>query len=129
MAGHLGQALTFNGSTSYVDVGDVLNFSTLPITVSTWIKIAQNAGNFPAIVTTDAHQAASDAHSGAYLVLNADGTISINYGDNTACGSTGRRTKNGSTALSIGQWYHVVGVIRGATDMSIYINGNDDGGT
>jgi hypothetical protein len=31
--------------------------------------------------------------------------------------------------LAAGQWYHVAGVIQGGTNMSLYVNGVDDGGT
>ncbi len=46
--GKIGQALKFDGSTSYVDIGNVsaLSFDrTTPFTISMWLKTSSNAGH------------------------------------------------------------------------------------
>ena len=65
---------------------------------------------------------------GLRLDYNETDKIELSYGDGTSASPTGRGTKIGTTVLLPGRWYHVVGVIRGPQDMSIYINGQDDGG-
>jgi hypothetical protein len=52
----------------------------------------------------------------------------LNISDNLGGGGRGSFS-SASNTLTAGNWYHVVGIIRGPTDMSIYVNGVDVGGT
>lgn len=122
--GKIGQAFSFNGSNSRVTLGDVLNID-LPVTVSAWINtntISVDQGIF-------ANDRSSGSYTGFWFQINNTGTIGTNYGDNTGVSSGNRRSKHSSGTISAGSWHHVVGVIRAATDMDIYIDGVDAGGT
>ncbi len=124
--GKLGQALSFDGTDDYVSVPSSTSiYPSLPLTFSFWVKpntVASAQGVFGA---REAVQ-----HEGYWAAINSDGSIGISYGDWTTCGSGGRRTKtSAASALVAGQWQHVVGILRGATDMTIYVNGTDVGGT
>jgi hypothetical protein len=57
-------------------------------------------------------------------------SIGIGFGDASRCTCPTARRSKGVTNLNldIGIWYHVSGVIRGATDMDIFLNGVNMGG-
>lgn len=57
-----------------------------------------------------------------------DGVLRLTYGDGGAKNTLHRRSKDSTTALQTGVDYHITCVIRGAQDMDIYINGENDGG-
>lgn len=57
------------------------------------------------------------------------GNIGLSYGcGNGQTNPSNRRSKVSDSTLTIGQWHHVVGVIRGALDMDIYVDCQDAGG-
>lgn len=53
----------------------------------------------------------------------------IGYGNGVDSSSSSNRTILCSTTLSTNTWYLLSGSLRGATDMSVYVNGIDDVGT
>lgn len=131
VAGKFGQSLLFDGTNDRIMLGDVLNLS-LPISFSAWVRVDRDTGNNVAgIVSTDkATVLTGHNHSGAWFHVELPSRIvGVGYGNNTACGASSRRSKGGTTALTFGRWYHVSAVVRGATDMDIYVNGVNDGGT
>ena len=121
--GQVGGALSFNGLNDYVDLGNdsSLEFG-LPVTISAWIKMDRLNDNM--MIATDA---SSLYYSGVWLQAHL-GFLEIGYGDATGAGDVTRRSKITSPVLQTNTWYHVAGVIRGATDMDLYINGVDNGG-
>jgi formylglycine-generating enzyme required for sulfatase activity len=120
-----GSALDFDGVDDYVDLGNNSNLKPpLPVTISAWIKLS----------TTDIYQyfirldKRTAYFYGIWFYFSSHyKKLSVGYGDGGA-GYWDRRLKIGTTELSSNTWYHVVAVINGPTDMSLYINGIDDGG-
>jgi hypothetical protein len=132
-------SLSFDGDNDSVDLGNILNDLDVPFTICAWIYIDSH-DHAMIIFNTDyllspppmpdyyglslaLSRYASDG--GTYqdsCILNA--TIGNGFGHTPA----NRRTKSGNTLLPSHQWQHVACVIRGATDMDIYINGENDGG-
>ena len=124
--GKLGQALSFDGSSSYIDLGNDSAIKVpLPITVSAWVKVSNLDGYYNVLAT----DGAASLYAGVNMLVNQGGTIEIDYGDDGSPGPGSRRTLDSTAAITANQWYHIVGVIRGPTDMSIYINGVDAGGS
>jgi hypothetical protein len=126
VAGRIGSyALEFDGDGDYVDVGNDSNLKPdLPVTLSAWIKLSGSGDTMTfAALDDQAYQ-----YYGIWFNVRPDNKVQIHYGDGTAQASYGRRTKNGSTLLSTGTWYHVAAVVRGATDMDLYVDAEDDGG-
>jgi hypothetical protein len=121
--GRLGGALDFDGVDDYVDLGNDSSLKPpLPVTLSAWIWFSQNDAT---LISLDD---CSDKYYG--VTLNIKGVLSVGFGDGNGWGSSNyRRSKQGTTALNPNTWYHVAAVVRGATDMSLYVNGADDGGT
>jgi hypothetical protein len=116
VVGKVGQALSFNGSTSYVNQGVDMGFrGNISITVSAWYKATgANSGNFPAIV--DFQSINSGSCLGLYFTIRGN-QPAIDFG-----GNRWRAT----AALSQNKWYHVVvtkspGLL--STTSHIYVNG------
>lgn len=126
--GNTNSAYQLDGINDYIDLpNDAKLKPELPISFAMWVKFDQLDQTLSEVFTTDF---VDNNYTGVWVCLSNSGTIAIAYGDNTGnTSSTNRRTKIGTTSLNVGEWYHVVGVIRGATDMDIYINCVDDGGT
>jgi len=125
--GFSGKGRDFNGSSNYINLGTGLNsITTLPVTIETWVKIDSQTGS-PMIVQQNEN---TTNYYGFRFGVVGTYQLDISYGDGTAIGATSRKSKTTAiNAVTTGQWYHLAGVIRGATDMSIYINGADAGGT
>lgn len=124
--GQVGSALTFDGVDDYVDLGNSSSLKQpLPVTISAWIKLSV-LGQHGQIVGLGEQVS---TYSGIFLEIFANNALVLSYGDGGPQYSQNRRSKLGTTALEADRWYHVTAVIRGATDMSLYINGIDDGGT
>jgi len=123
VVGKKGAALKFDGTDDYVDLGDVLNLS-LPVSVSMWVKLdsLEGLGKEPFVSETYA-----PAYRGIRVNIQSDGDLEISYGSN-GTGSTGRRTKIATANIQTDKWYFIAGVIRGATDMDLYLDGVDIGG-
>jgi len=126
--GLLGGALDFDGSGDYVNVGNddslEIDITNSNVTISTWVY-PKVLDNYEPIFVVDDYDG---AYYGYMLMITPNGNVWLTYGDGTGADLNNRRTKTGTTSLKTNIWYHVVGVIRGATDMSIFINGLDDGG-
>lgn len=129
-SGQINNGLTFDGSGDYVEVDyDASLHPQLPVTISAWINLSSvSTATSQAIFYTDTHPVASTNHGIGLGVLNSD-NLFVSFGDGTSAWGNSYRYKAGETELEVDTWYHVVGVIRGATDMDLYINGENDGGT
>jgi hypothetical protein len=124
--GQIGGALSFDGVDDYVDVGNDSSLKPpLPVTLSAWVNLS-SLGSPQCIMGLDAQT--SDYYGIWWYVLSA-GDLEISYGDGGGRGVEHRRSKVGTTALAADTWYHIAAVLRGPTDISLYINGIDDGGT
>lgn len=73
--------------------------------------------------------AANGDIGGFFTNIGTSGKWGVGYGDGVGSSSTNIRSVLGNTVLTAGTWYVLSASIRGATDMSIYINGIDDGAT
>lgn len=120
---------TFDGAGDYFNTGDTLNSTTLPVTIEAWVKITGAApnGNGWAIYASD--DGASGRYYGFWMIIDQNRNVFVSYGDGGGALSTNRRSKLSTGTVSLDTWTHVTGVIRGATDMSIYLNGADAGGS
>ena len=120
------EALSFDGDGDYVDLGNDDSLKTpLPVTIAAWIRVFSE-GTAKYMFRIDGK---ASGYCGIWFDVGATGKLEISYGD---CGGTGgahRRSKIGTNSLNANTWYHVAAVIRGPTDMSIYVNGMDDAGT
>lgn len=122
-----GTALDFDGVDDYVDLGnnDSLKLP-LPVTISAWVSL-DNITTHCGIVSLDEQ---FDTYCGIWFQMTPQSNLAISYGDGKGWGSGDyRRSRTGATELGTNSWHHVAGVIRGATDIDLYVNGIDDGGS
>lgn len=126
--GNTNSAYHFDGATEYINwPSSLVLHPGLPITIAFWVKYDSNDYLNSFLFDTDFAQ---DNYSGIHCNLTPSLQITFSFGD--CSGSTSpaaRRSKTGSSSLQINTWYFVVAVMRGATDMDIYINCVNDGGT
>jgi hypothetical protein len=121
-AGHHGDALSFNGTTSYVDLGNptLLN-STGSMTWAAWVYATGNPPDDGQIISK------ANGSSGWQLKTSPD-TGSETFGVMVS-GSTTSAQRYSKTVRALNQWYHVAGVYNATTlTLDIYVNGVLDDG-
>ncbi len=119
---------TFDGSGDYFDLGDNYNSTALPVTVEAWVKITGSAPGSAGWMIFDSDSSPT-FYYGFWMYVDVNRNVFLSYGDGGGQLSTNRRSKVSTGTVSLDTWTHVTGVIRGATDMSIYLNGVDAGGS
>ena len=122
--GRNGNALSFNGSSSYVDLGNpALLQITGSMTWSAWVKAAANPADDGQIV------AKADDASGWQLKTSPD-TGPHTFGVRVAGATNTFARRYSTTVRSLNVWYHVAGVYdASAQTLDIYVNGVLDNGT
>ncbi|HXK18839.1 MAG TPA: LamG-like jellyroll fold domain-containing protein, partial [Polyangiaceae bacterium] len=124
-AGHSGNALSFDGSGAFVDLG---NGATLQLggsmTVSAWIRAAAFPFDDAAVVS----KRTSDK-VGYQLDTTIDtGPRTIGFKLTTPTGAM--MARYGASALQLNQWYYLTGVYDAAArTLNVYLNGALDNGT
>jgi Concanavalin A-like lectin/glucanases superfamily/Bacterial Ig domain len=121
-SGHHGDALSFNGTTSYVDLGNpaLLN-GTGSMTWAAWVYATGNPPDDGQII------AKADGSSGWQLKTSPD-TGPETFGVKVS-GSTTSAQRYSKTVRALNQWYHVTGVYNATTrTLDIYVNGVLDDG-
>jgi len=69
------------------------------------------------------------SETGLKVFINTNGTIEVRIGDGGVTGTAHKRTKKSSSAVVINTIYQIGWSVRSTTDMDIYINGIDAGGS
>jgi hypothetical protein len=120
VAGKLGQALAFDGSTSYLAVGTPTSEPSSAITIAAWIYKNTNVP-WASILDRyggedlDCFSLGFDGSTGQNLMLNSNGTSGNNWNAVTS-----------NSAVSTGKWVHVA-VSSNGSSATFYINGIADG--
>ena len=114
-------AYYFDGINDFIDFGSSLQELYFPLTISAWIVKTKH--------TQHEHLFTSNSqpnnYTGIYFSLNPDTMLQFSYGDGGPVGPYSRRTKITEKKVPMRTWTHVVATVRGATDMTLYINGVD----
>jgi len=120
-------AYHFDGINEFINIPyDSRLKNDLPMTVSLWAyfeetPVYENFGLFT-------NEYLENYYTGIWMTYNRQNKLDIAYGDGGGIGEYSRRSKRTLQTLDLNQWYHIVGVYRGATDMEIYINCFEDEG-
>ncbi len=106
----------------------------LPLTMTAWVRIEPGAIGWMQVIQLDEIGWYSEGNNyGALINLNVlpDDTMTVTTSifDGGPHGSESRRTKESTLAFVPGEWMHLAAVIRSATDMDLYANGINIGGT
>lgn len=122
-----GPSLHFDGTNNVVVIPTPKKLQVdLPVAWSAWVYM-DNLTTRNALFNTSFDNV---IYRGFWVELGTDGGIGCHFGDGDQNNSSDRRTKSAPVStLSTGQWYALAGNIRGATDMDIFVNGVDVGGT
>lgn len=117
-------AYYFDGINDYIEMpNDSLLKPELPISFSFWAKLESLHQLKNEFFSTSPEV---DDHAGCEINTTSDnkGRVNINTGDNSGADAPSSRvTKTTDVNLSIGIWYHIVGIFIDSTNMEIYING------
>lgn len=125
IATEMGMGLSF-ATDDWVNLGDVLNLP-LPITWDVWIRLSSGGmDSWRGLCATDTIVEAF--YYGSWITVKNTNKIIVYFADGLGNGSGNLRSKEYASALSANTIYHIVAVIRGANDISLYLNGEDDGG-
>ena len=112
--------MEFSGVNNYVDLGDIYDDLYPPFTISAWIFLDESAQGWAPIFASQDNAA---VYKGTVFLVSKD-KIGIEYGDGRGWNNPQFRRSIGATVGDItNQWMHVTGIIRGATDMDLFING------
>lgn len=126
-------AFSFDGFSDYIDLDDVFNDVFVPFAISVWVyKNEAGYANQCILKSDNSTETGTSNYYGFWLTTVDDSelpTVAISYGDGGQPASDHRRTKNTSATLALGEWNHIVINVNGATDISIYFNTMDVGGT
>ena len=123
-SGKYGKALSFNGTSSYVDLGNPTALQlTGSMTLSAWVNAAANLADDGQII------AKSDGTSGWQFKTSPD-TGPETFGFGVSPTSTTITQRYSTTVRSLNTWYHVAGVYNATTQtLDIYVNGVLNDGT
>lgn len=128
VTGKYNASLNFDGTNDYVDVGD-LTFTegASQVSWSTWIKPSVLSGNQCVFCKLDS--AGTTRSWGIQTGINSNNTIGISLPTTISDTTTYAHTSN--TALSTGNWHHIVVVFDGTQTgntnrLKIYVNGKNE---
>jgi len=122
------RTLIFDGVDDYIDLGNIYDNLSLPVTISAWIWLDPNApdGLIPIFDSQDG----LDVYNGFNFITSKFSVVGAQYGDGEGSNNSYyRRAKSASFEPVTGRWVNFTAVIKGETDMDLYFNGVDVGGT
>ncbi|MCD9019109.1 LamG-like jellyroll fold domain-containing protein [Parachryseolinea silvisoli] len=115
-----GRALQFDGVDDYVDLGNIYDDVKLPLTISVWTNLDNSASGLNPIFTS---QDNSPLYNGFWFQMS-ENNFSVEYGDGQGEDNPAyRRAISSTVGNKRGRWIHLTAVMRGATDMDLYLNG------
>ncbi len=127
--GNTNAAVYFDGIDDYIELpnSSILK-PDLPVSFSFWIKYDSDSHEDRAVFNTSFED---DRSSGVYFNTQiSTGNYAINYGDGSPFyNPTSRRSYVSNTAIDTESWHFIVAVIESATNMRIYVDCNESGGS
>jgi len=127
--GNPNSAASFDGIDDFINLpNDAALKPNLPVSFSFWIKYDSNSYTDQEVFTTSYEE---DRNSGVYFNSQiATGNYGLNYGDGANFyNSTSRRSYVSNEQIDTTAWHHIVAIIKGPTDMSVYVDCIEQGGS
>lgn len=128
--GNPNSAYSFDGINDYIDLPYSLKLKpAYPFSISFWLKLNTLPNTSNGFFCSDTE---IGDWNGCWMTISAHNNwqVEINLGGGLGSTSPGnRRSKLSSYSLTTNVWYNILGIVRGATDMDIYINCEYFGGT
>lgn len=124
IAGAVGGALEL-GPDGSVALGNVMNTLTLPISIAAWVKVSASppAADMTLIALDTS---GGTPYAGAWITIDGasgNNALSASFGNATGIGPSGRHSKASAIGVAGQTWSHVAAVLRGPSDISLYIDG------
>ena len=117
--GNANNAYYFDGVDDYIDIGNAnILKPNLPVTIAAWIYLEKNG------CILDNNLGDTTYYGLWFNITQGDSTLDVGFGDGGSIGPQSRRNYRAIEAFPKYSWHHVAGIIRGATDMELYIDGN-----
>ena len=123
IAGDTDTAVTFDGSTEYVNAGDVSAGESSTYTVEAWTKTTATAAPSE-MIAGEANSASMSVK--AYAGLQTDATDGSHARFIVVDDANATASVTGSKVINDGQWHHIVGV-RNGTSFKLFVDGALDG--
>jgi hypothetical protein len=113
-------AYLFDGINDYMQLpNNSLIKPQLPVTFYCHLKV-NNFNTYTNFINTDD---VDNVFTGMWMSSTVAGVVAVGYGDGGAIATTfSRRSAQTYNSLQMGQWHYVVGILRGPTDMEIWID-------
>ena len=122
--GKVGQALDFDGSDDYVNVGDV-ELTNVSISISVWVN-SNTLVNRPIV---SKYRATGDQRSYA-LIISSGSVLSFGVSEDGTTNANSWVSVQSTTTPLTNQWYHVVGTFNNSTGSAkMYVNGGREAET
>lgn len=124
-----GVSADFGGQQSRIVYDDIYSDLDLPVTISAWVKLSEDAGTGRQVLFAS-HWPENNVYSGVWISAGSN-SVAATYGDGMgATHPSFRRSKTAFISGTLnGSWNHFAVVIRGATDFDILLNGQELTGT
>ncbi|MEL6628593.1 MAG: LamG-like jellyroll fold domain-containing protein [Bacteroidota bacterium] len=118
--GNVNSAYSFDGTDDFISLLNNQNFQPqLPVSISAWIRPTATGDLGPIFSNEDTE----NQYFGINMLLSSTNRAAGAFYSGGAPSPAGRRTGVGSSTIATNQWNHVTVVIRGAADMTLYVNG------
>ena len=121
-----GRAIRFDGVDDQINLGNIYDDLTFPFSVSAWIYM--DPGNTipgPILVSQDNNP----LYNGFWFFIGPS-LIFIEYGDGRGENLPEYRKGKSATGLNLnGRWIHAAAVVKGISNIDLYINGINVGGS
>ena len=127
--GNPSSALYFDGIDDYIEFpNNSMLKPQLPVSFSFWIKYDSTFNQDREVINTSFEENRSTGVS--FNAQSSTGNFAINFGDGTYnYTSSTRRTYVTNSSIQIDTWYHIAVIVSSATDMKIYVDCVDYGGS
>lgn len=123
------KAIAFDGIDDYIDLGNIYDNLDFPITISMWVWLDPTATSSSGSIPLFDSQEGLPIYHGFSFVTSNTSNIGITFGDGRGENHINyRRSKSSIFSPTNGRWVNYTGIIRGADDMDLYLNGVDVGG-
>jgi Concanavalin A-like lectin/glucanases superfamily len=121
--GKFGKALNFNGTTDYVNMGNITSMNGLSgVTVAAWVKSSASGVNFgPETHWADKSGCGGSVGDGPFELYKQSGSNTAGFA--IYDGSGGEVSGSGTTNVDDGKWHFVLGDYNGVS-LSIWVDGN-----
>lgn len=120
-----GRAIAFDGVDDYIDLGNIYDDLTLPLTISAWVYV-KPSGQYilPIFVSQDN----TSIYNGFWFCFSAS-NLFFEYGDgNGSQNPAFRRGRSAPVSNIQNRWMYVSAVVNNGNDIKLYVNGQDVGG-